>query len=100
MREATPSGPKTRTKKENIMNIKSCVGLNHLIVAALMMIVPAVYAQNTTDHYATQPNKSLAAAHESFLKKDMNASAAELHKASAAVKRQSGKVSADAKDTP
>ncbi len=61
------------------------------------MAIPAVHSQNTAAKYTTQPNKSLTAAHESFLQKDLDAAAAECHKASAAVKKQSAKVSADAK---
>jgi hypothetical protein len=79
------------------MKMKSIVGLNPLLLAVLLAAIPAVFAQNAADIYATQPNKSLAAAHESFLKKDLNASATECHKAAAAVKKQSSKVSADAK---
>ena len=79
------------------MKIKSIVGLKPLLIAALMIAIPAVYAQPAPEKFTGEPNKTLAAAHESFLKKDLNASAAEIHKAAAAVKKQSGEVSADAK---
>jgi hypothetical protein len=54
------------------------------------MANPAVHAQNRAVKHTTQPNKSRAAAHESFLKKDLDADAA-------AVKKQLGKVSAEVK---
>jgi hypothetical protein len=37
------------------------------LVAALMVAIPAVYAQAPSD-FATEPDKSMANAHESFVK--------------------------------
>jgi hypothetical protein len=67
------------------------------LVAALMVAIPMVYAQTPGD-FATEPDKSMANAHESFVKGDMNKAAEHIQKAAAYVKKESGKVAKDSKD--
>ena len=84
-------------QKQNTMKSKSIAVLNQLLLSLLMAAIPAVYAQSSPDQFTGEPNKSLAAAHESFLKKDLNASAAQIHKASNYVKKESDQVAQDSK---
>jgi hypothetical protein len=63
------------------------------IVAVLVSSM--VYAQTPKD-FAGEPDKSMAAAHESFLKGDMNKAADHIKKATAYVRAQEKKVSKDA----
>jgi hypothetical protein len=63
------------------------------IVAVL--IAARVYAQAPSD-FASEPDKSMASAHESFLKGDMNKAADHIKKATAYVRTQEKKVAKDA----
>lgn len=65
------------------------------IVALLVTSSAMVYAQAPGD-FAGEPDKSMARAHESFIKGDMNKAAEHLKKAAAHVRTQEKKVAKDA----
>jgi hypothetical protein len=79
------------------MNTKFHSLLGGIITAALWAAIPAAYAQSGAGGFKSEPDKSMAAAHESFLKGDMHKSAAEIDKAASWVKKQSDKVGEDSK---
>jgi len=60
----------------------------------LMASIATVYAQAPTD-FRGEPDTSMASAHESFVKGDMNKAAAEIKKAAAYVRTQEKKVAKD-----
>ena len=64
-----------------------------LAAAALPLSVLAA-----TNQFTTQPDKSMVAAHNSFMKGDMKKASAEIHKAATYVKNQSDKVAAGSKE--
>ncbi len=80
------------------MNIKSFSVLSMLIFAALMAAIPGGYAQTSPGDFTNEPDKTMAAAHESFLKGEMNKAAEEINKAAAYVKKEANKVAKDSKD--
>jgi len=80
------------------MKTKSTQNLTGIIIAALSATLSAVGAGNTPGGFTTEPDKTMAAAHESFVKKDMNKAAEQVHKAAATVKKESESVAAGAKD--
>ena len=55
--------------------------------ALLMVAIPAAFAETSSSDFTTEPDKSMAAAHESFLKGDMQKASASIEKAAASVKR-------------
>lgn len=65
-----------------------------LVVAVLMVPIPAVHAQTPGD-FASEPDKSMASASESFLKGDMNKAADHIHKAAVYVRSEGDKVGKD-----
>jgi hypothetical protein len=69
-----------------------------LIVAGLMAAIPTVYAQAPGD-FAGEPDKSMANAHESFLKGEMNKAGDHIHKAAVYVRKEGDKVGKGAKKT-
>lgn len=69
--------------------------LSAFIVAGLIAIIPAVYAQAPSD-FASEPDKTMASAHESFLKGDMDKAAEHIRKAAVYVRTEGGKVAKDA----
>ena len=74
------------------MNTKAFSISRMLITAALMTAITAVYAQTAPSDFSDEPDKSMAAAHESFVKGDKGKAAAEIGKASASVKKAAGEV--------
>lgn len=72
--------------------------LSMLIIAVLMVAIPAVYAQKSPGDITDEPDKTMASAHESFLKGEMNKSAEQIHKAAAYVKKEADKVAKDTKE--
>ena len=66
------------------------------IIALLIAVVSTVHAQAPGD-FAGEPDKSMASAHESFVKGDMKKAADQIHKAAVYVKKQGNKVAKDAK---
>jgi len=76
----------------------SIVSVLHIIVLAVVTAVsPAVQAQTHPSDFPDEPDKSMAAAHESFLKGDMKQASDQISKASASVKQQANQVAEDAK---
>ena len=65
--------------------------------ALIMAAIPAAVAATSSGDFTTEPDKSMAAAHESFLKGDMQKASASIDKAAASVKKESEKVAASAK---
>src|SRR5262245_59284951 len=68
-----------------------------LVVAGLMAAVPLAHAQAPSD-FAGEPDKSMASAHDSFVKGDMNKAAAHIQKAAASVRKEGGKMAKDARE--
>ena len=70
-----------------------------IVSAAALVIaaVPAAFAAKSSSNFTTEPDRSMAAAHESFLKGDMQKASASIDKAAASVKPESEKVAASAK---
>jgi len=67
------------------------------LVAVLMAAIPTVYAQAPSD-FPAEPDKSMANAHESFVKGDMNKAAEHIQKAAAYVHKEGAKVAKDSKE--
>jgi hypothetical protein len=61
-------------------------------LAALLAASLASHAQTSLSDFSGEPDKNMAAAHESFLKGDMKKASKDIHKASAYVKKQTGQV--------
>lgn len=80
------------------MNKKSFSVLSMLIIAALMAAIPAVYAQTSPGDFTNEPDKTMASAHESFLKGEMNKAAEQINKAAAYVRKEADKVAKDTKE--
>jgi hypothetical protein len=80
------------------MNKKSFSVLSMLIIAVLMAAIPAVYAQTSPGDFTNEPDKTMASAHESFLKGEMNKAAEQINKAAAYVKKEADKVAKDTKE--
>jgi hypothetical protein len=72
--------------------------LSVLIITSLVVGVPAVYAQSSPADFKGEPDKTMAAAHESFVKKDMNKAAEQIGKAADYVKKEAGKVAKGSKE--
>ena len=72
--------------------------LSMLIITSLVAGIPAVYAQTSPADFSSEPDKTMAAAHESFVKKDMNKAAEQISKAADYVKKDADKVAKDAKE--
>jgi len=72
--------------------------LSMLSIAVLMVVIPAVYAQKSSGDFTKEPDKTMAKAHESFVKGDINKAAEQIHKAAAYVKKEADKVAQDTKE--
>ena len=79
------------------MKMKSRYILGGLITAAIITAVPALYAQTATGGFKSEPDKSMAAAHESFLKGQKDKAASDIHKSAEWIKKQADKVGEDSK---
>ena len=65
--------------------------LRNFSAAALMMVaIPAAFAETSSSDFTSESDKSMAAAHESFLKGDMKKASASIDKAAASVSKESG----------
>src|SRR4030043_393926 len=80
------------------MNKKYFSILSMLIIAVLMAAISAVYAQTPPGDFTNEPDKTMASAHESFLKGEMNKAAAQINKAAAYVNKEADKVAKDTKE--
>ena len=69
-----------------------------LIIVSLIADIPALHAQTSSTNFTEEPDKTMAAAHESFLKKDMNKAAGQISTAADYVKKEADKVTQDAKE--
>ena len=74
------------------MNTKTHSLLGSLITATLLTTVPALCAQTAARGFENEPDRSMAAAHDSFVKGDKHRAAANLEKASRWVKKQADEV--------
>jgi hypothetical protein len=72
-------------------------GLRAALLTALLAVVPTLHAQTAANDFSSDPDKTMAAAHESFVKGDMSKASAEIGKASAYVKKEANAVAEDAK---
>ena len=68
------------------------------IIAAVFALVSVARAQAPSDFHG-DPDKSMANAHESFVKGDMNKAAEHIQKAAAYVKKEADKVAKESKDS-
>jgi hypothetical protein len=68
-----------------------------LIVAVMMAATPSVYAQAPGD-FTDEPDKSMASAHDSFLKGEMNRAAEHIHNAAVYVHKEGNEVATGAKN--
>ena len=80
------------------MNKKSFSVLSMVIIAVLMVAIPAVSAQTSPGDFTNEPDKTMAKAHESFVKGDINKAVEYIHKAAAYVKKEADKVAKDTKE--
>jgi hypothetical protein len=78
------------------MKSRVAPALTTFMVTLFVAAVPLVYGQTSKD-FTSEPDKSMASAQESFLKKDMNKAAEHIRKAAAYVRKEGDKVSKDAK---
>ena len=72
--------------------------LNFSAAVLMMVAIPAAFAETSSSDFTSESDKSMAAAHESFLKGDMKKASASIDKAAASVSKESGKVAASAKE--
>ena len=79
------------------MRLSIFSSLHVAALVAMTAVSPALQAQTQPSDFTDEPDKSMAAAHESFLKGDMNQASDQIGKASASVKRQANEVAKDAK---
>ena len=78
---------------------KKCFSvLSMLIIASLVAGIPAVYAQTSSADFTSEPDKTMAAAHESFVKKDMKKASEQISKAAAYVNKEADQVAKDTKE--
>jgi hypothetical protein len=70
--------------------------LSAFIASAVLAAVSIASAQTTPSGFTSEPDKSMAAAHESFLKGNMKKASEQIHKAAVYVRSESGKVAKDA----
>jgi hypothetical protein len=62
------------------MTKKVFSALSMLIITLLVAGIPAVYAQTSSADFTSEPDKTMAAAHESFVKKDMKKASEQISK--------------------
>jgi hypothetical protein len=84
-------------KRKGQMHMKYHSILGGLITAALITAVPALYAQAAAGGFKSEPDKSMAAAHDSFKKGEKAKAAADIDKATEWVKEQGDKVAEGSK---
>ena len=79
--------------------MKNKIPLSIISTAALMLAaIPSVLGAPSSSDFTTEPDQAMSAAHESFLKGDMQKASASIEKAAASVKKESEKVAASAKE--
>src|SRR4030042_1529089 len=85
-------------ERRNQMTKKYFSVLSMLVLAVLMAAIATGCAQKSPGDFTNDPDKSMAKAHESFVKGDINKAADYIHKAAAYVKKEADKVAKDAKE--
>jgi hypothetical protein len=80
------------------MKRRSFSVLGMLIVAVLMAALPAFSAQAPHGKVTNDIDKTMASAHESFLKGEISKAATEINKAAAYVKKEANKVAKDTQE--
>src|ERR1700754_2136671 len=75
--------------------------MKHILLVLSVLVtslsLTSLHAQVNSDDFAAEPDKTMAASHQSFLKGDTDKAAAQIHKAAAYVKKESGEVTSSAK---
>ena len=71
--------------------------LTAALIATLIACLPAAYSQTSTAEFKTEPDKTMAAGYESFLKRDTKSAAENIDKAADFVKKQSQHVAEGSK---
>jgi len=69
-----------------------------LIILALIATILTVFAQTSPGGFTNEPDKSMAKAHESFVKGEMNKAAEFIAKAATYVKKEADEVAKDTKE--
>jgi hypothetical protein len=72
--------------------------LSMLIITLLLTGIPSLYAQTSPSDFPSEPDKTMAAAQESFVKKDTKKASEQIGKAAAYVNKEADKVAKDAKE--
>jgi hypothetical protein len=67
-----------------------------VVAVAMLAAIATAHGQEASD-FKTEPDKSMAAAHDSFVKRNMDQAARHLHNAAVYVRKQGDKVAADTK---
>src|SRR5262245_11752406 len=75
-------------------SLRSACGVG--FVSVLMLAASAAYSQGPSD-FTDEPDKTMASAHENFMKKEMSKAAEDIEKAAAYVKKEADQVAKDAK---
>jgi hypothetical protein len=97
--EGNPINHALADKKRRIqMTAKGLSVLSMLIITSLMAGISTAYAQKSPEDFTVEPDKTMAAGHESFVKKNMNKAAEHISKAAEYVKKEADKVAKDAKE--
>lgn len=89
--------PSTMTTPQNHPSRRAAFTLFTKLAVAALLAAPSAFAATTTPDFATEPDKSMAAAHECFVKKDTDKAAEHIHAAADSVKKESGKIDAGSK---
>jgi hypothetical protein len=69
-----------------------------LAIAVAIVAIPSVFAAENSGDFTSEPDKTMAAAHESFVKKDTDAAARHIHDAATYVEEESKKVADGSKE--
>jgi hypothetical protein len=77
---------------QNRINRKSLIVLNTLALAACVIASSGAYAQTASSDFKAEPDKTMAAAHESFVKGDMKKAGDQVQMAATYVGKESDKV--------
>jgi hypothetical protein len=67
------------------------------IISLSISAVASARAQTNPDDFVTEPDKTMASSHQSFVKGDTNTAAAQIHKAATYVRNESNEVATSAK---
>src|SRR4030042_4622945 len=82
----------TPNEGRNQMTKKSFSILSMLIILALIATISIVFAQTSPDGFRNEPDQSMAKAHETFVKGEMNKASESIAKAATYVKKEAREV--------